>query len=320
MCKSFSISKAVLLTLCLSVALCLLACSALAEDMLVQTYSAVLAGETRTVQVYRVDNSASEYDEQPYRVDVEGMPQDAEMIFMNSEPTSEISLLRFVDINFDGNADIAALRTCGATDSFADFFVYSPQTGAFVKDEALTYISLYRAQLYPEQSIILNYEHDGAATGTWQLYRWEGDGASRSLKLLRDASMLFEGNDTDNIHDTVSEYAEDGSKTVLYGDTHSTYVDEDEYNAVMDKLLNMLWQGYNSSEASIAIDISEGELVYNARMLFYNPNGGQYYHYNQYCPSVSDKYLPLDAFDEGKLGEAPFGKLKPCPMCTNNDN
>ncbi|MBR3018546.1 MAG: L,D-transpeptidase family protein [Clostridia bacterium] len=50
--------------------------------------------------------------------------------------------------------------------------------------------------------------------------------------------------------------------------------------------------------------------------LYYNPVGGKYYHENQYCPSVRDRYLPLSPFTYGELDEGDFAKLTPCSRCT----
>ena len=48
--------------------------------------------------------------------------------------------------------------------------------------------------------------------------------------------------------------------------------------------------------------------------LYYNPNGGKYYHEAQYCSSVKDRYLPLTAFTYSQL-DTEFEKLKPCTRC-----
>ncbi len=53
----------------------------------------------------------------------------------------------------------------------------------------------------------------------------------------------------------------------------------------------------------------------DATELYYNPNGGQYYHEAQYCTGVKDRYLPLTAFTYGELESEPFASLKPCPNC-----
>ena len=51
--------------------------------------------------------------------------------------------------------------------------------------------------------------------------------------------------------------------------------------------------------------------------LYYNPNGGQYYHENQNCPSVKSRFLPLTAFTYGELDSGSFAKLTPCPKCAS---
>jgi hypothetical protein len=51
--------------------------------------------------------------------------------------------------------------------------------------------------------------------------------------------------------------------------------------------------------------------------LYYNPNGGKYYHENQYCPSVKDRFLPLSPFTYGELDASnALDDLLPCPKCT----
>ena len=50
--------------------------------------------------------------------------------------------------------------------------------------------------------------------------------------------------------------------------------------------------------------------------LYYNPNGGKYYHENQNCPSVKSRFLPLTEFTYGELDTGAFAKLTPCAKCT----
>ncbi|MBN1777862.1 MAG: L,D-transpeptidase [Clostridiales bacterium] len=51
-------------------------------------------------------------------------------------------------------------------------------------------------------------------------------------------------------------------------------------------------------------------------LLYYNPDGGQNYHSDQYCSAVRDKYLPLTAFTYGELDTGFYATLTPCPYCT----
>ena len=49
--------------------------------------------------------------------------------------------------------------------------------------------------------------------------------------------------------------------------------------------------------------------------LYYNPDGGKYYHSSPRCLSVKEKYWPLTAFPYGELDSEPYAKLTPCQAC-----
>ena len=53
----------------------------------------------------------------------------------------------------------------------------------------------------------------------------------------------------------------------------------------------------------------------NDYLLYYNPNGGKYYHSSPYCAAVKEKYWPLTSFRYGQLSEAPYSKLTRCSAC-----
>lgn len=49
--------------------------------------------------------------------------------------------------------------------------------------------------------------------------------------------------------------------------------------------------------------------------VYYNPNGGSYYHSTAMCSNVKNRYLPLTGFPYGELDTGAYAKLKPCPHC-----
>ena len=49
--------------------------------------------------------------------------------------------------------------------------------------------------------------------------------------------------------------------------------------------------------------------------IYYNPDGGQYYHSTANCSSVKDRFLPLTGFTYGELDTGSFAELTPCPYC-----
>ena len=51
-------------------------------------------------------------------------------------------------------------------------------------------------------------------------------------------------------------------------------------------------------------------------ILYYQPDGGEYYHLDQNCRRVNPKYLPLQgSFPYAELNSEPYRHLKPCEIC-----
>lgn len=50
--------------------------------------------------------------------------------------------------------------------------------------------------------------------------------------------------------------------------------------------------------------------------LYYNPNGGKYYHASARCSSVNKRFLPLEGFTYGELEDEKYAALTPCKSCT----
>ena len=52
------------------------------------------------------------------------------------------------------------------------------------------------------------------------------------------------------------------------------------------------------------------------QVLYYNPDGGSYYHADQNCSRIDNKYLPLKgSFLYSQLDETAYAKLQPCSNC-----
>ena len=53
-------------------------------------------------------------------------------------------------------------------------------------------------------------------------------------------------------------------------------------------------------------------------ILYYNPSGGEYYHLDQNCRRINERYLPLKgSFRYSELNDKAngFSRLKPCEIC-----
>ncbi|MBQ6233779.1 MAG: L,D-transpeptidase family protein [Clostridia bacterium] len=68
----------------------------------------------------------------------------------------------------------------------------------------------------------------------------------------------------------------------------------------------VIWEDYQGRQMAIPSDDT---------LLYYNPNGGSYYHSTDSCPGVRSQYLPLTAFTYGELETGIFAKLERCPNC-----
>ena len=78
-----------------------------------------------------------------------------------------------------------------------------------------------------------------------------------------------------------------------------------------------LWENLKLNTKVIVWDDGGRKMPYpdDELELFYNPEGGSYYHADQYCSSVKDKYKPLTAFSYAELDSAPYRELEPCVTC-----
>ena len=147
------------------------------------------------------------------------------------------------DVNMDGYADLALMNSMGASDGFASYYLYEPMTGQFVHHPGLDRLSFYRAQFYPEKRYVLNYLHDSAATGIWELYQWQTDG---ELKLLSEAAIQFEG----DALTAMAGRAKNGTIKISYTSEPFAYEDETRRRLEYDKLMAILFDGGDPGEAA----------------------------------------------------------------------
>ena len=61
---------------------------------------------------------------------------------------------------------------------------------------------------------------------------------------------------------------------------------------------------------------TETPAVYSNTVLYYNPGKGEYYHLDQNCKRIAEKYLPLQGhFTYAEINDEKYKKLKPCAIC-----
>lgn len=79
-----------------------------------------------------------------------------------------------------------------------------------------------------------------------------------------------------------------------------------------------LWNNLKLNTKVVIWDDAGRKLPYpdDNTLLYYNPNGGKYYHSTPECSAVKKKFYPLTAFKYGQLDSGIFADLEPCPSCT----
>lgn len=75
--------------------------------------------------------------------------------------------------------------------------------------------------------------------------------------------------------------------------------------------VELLWLADSDLQQSdVSVPVADGNTMY------YNPDGGSCYHADRNCPSVSQRYLPLQgSFDWAERNNAPYSVLAPCGIC-----
>ena len=84
--------------------------------------------------------------------------------------------------------------------------------------------------------------------------------------------------------------------------------------------INMAWLWSNIKINTKVLVWDDDNRYYDypdaATPIFYNPDGGKYYHLDQNCSSIKDRFLPLKGeTDYASLDNDEHAKLTPCPYC-----
>lgn len=159
------------------------------------------------------------------------------------------------DVNFDGMTDIVVFVSMGASNFYAEFFIYDAGTDAYIRAEhpGIDY-GICNYQLYPEYELVGSHASNGYAGALHEdcLFRWEGT----NLKLVRRAvsqelqeTYYDQGHDRYSVttwnnilHITVRDYQSGGYEgDVIWEKTAD--VEDTFYQDVIVEERDALWQG-----------------------------------------------------------------------------
>jgi hypothetical protein len=162
--------------------------------------------------------------------------------------------------------------------------------------------------------------YNETSSGEYLAISWSGGFESEGMF----CAMAIRFNNGDKMHEVPYNLLADGTKRYsrwepLLGQKAShgcirvaRLANEDGLNQTW------LWNNLKRLTKIVIWDDAGRVIPYTAddTLLYYNPDGGQYYHSYANCASVRDKYLPLSAFTYGELDTGIFASLEPCPSCS----
>ena len=136
----------------------------------------------------------------------------------------------------------------------------------------------------------------------------------------------------DYVEENISGTSSDDSRTVTITSLMDRNNGKDpvkyRMNIMMDKEADGLW--YVNPKSLLTYDDAdtpdpsitdtpaptETPAVYSNTVLYYNPGKGEYYHLDQNCKRIAEKYLPLQGhFTYAEINDEKYKKLKPCAIC-----
>ena len=119
------------------------------------------------------------------------------------------------------------------------------------------------------------------------------------------------GNDPVRYRFVILMDKEDGNWYVDPNSLSTNDIDETEPTIVPDDLEAIFTMAPRMTVTPVPPD---------STLLYYNADGGSYYHADPECSSVNEKYLPMASFTYGELNEAPYSSLRPCLKCNAPTN
>lgn len=157
------------------------------------------------------------------------------------------------------------------------------------------------------------------AAGEYLIVSWVGDFDSEGM--ICATALRFNGGDM--IHEVPHNVRADGSKS--YRRWEAQLGQKASHGCVRTSRVKTaeglnarwLWDNIKMNTKVVIWDDKGRKMPYpeDDRELFYNPDGGSYYHSDAYCSTVKEQYLPLTSFTYGELDSGSFMKLEPCASC-----
>ncbi len=161
--------------------------------------------------------------------------------------------------------------------------------------------------------------YNETAAGEYLICSWVGDFDSEGM--ICAMALRFNGGDL--IHEVPHKIGYDGSR--VYERWEKLLGQKASHGCVRTQRIptenglnaRWLWDNMKKNTKVIIWDDKGRKLPYpdDDKELYFNPEGGNYYHSDQYCSSVRSKFLPLSPFTYAQLDASSYLELDPCNKC-----
>ena len=146
------------------------------EREMMHEASSVSGGAEITARLYKAGLVLDRYGSRLHEIEIERNGEAVQRLYYICETVpQDAPHLDFSDMNMDGYPDLLALRTMGASDAYAVYFLYDPETGRFERCLALEGFSAWRYELSPLDRILVNNIRISAGETRREIYQWQGD-------------------------------------------------------------------------------------------------------------------------------------------------
>ena len=206
-------------------------------------------------------------------------------------------MLRLHDINGDGDDDLVVTTHLGASNTRHALWLWDGETGHYVAASLAGFPEggLWGYQALPD-GLLLDYQQEGVAAERWALYRWQG---LTPVLLGRAHIEERDGMVTETIAPPDKRVTQEVVSAEVYADAAFAEQAAQRRQAVIDRLLALV------NEQNVVLPDT----------LYYNPQGGSYWHADADCKTVKADYLPLTPFSSSAINEDAVKHLSPCPIC-----
>ena len=235
---------------------------------------------------------------------------DTASVFTNSDPSAlGAALASYYTPAPEENANsAAAAASVSAAQQQLNGFMQAWALGNV--PQMLDYVlPSWKAQQTSAETALWQLTLDSRPVGEYQIESTLGSDGDSARTIVIKVHM--------NERNAGSELVYKRMQVLMFRTGQTWYVDPNSLNGlIIDEATEQAAAGVPMIGTTIAPTATPApETATSGITLYYNPNGGKYYHSKATCEAVNQEYWPLTGFSYDLLNSAQFSKLIPCTKC-----